>query len=98
VRTLREQGLSLPRRERFGTIGWRVPSVASVIALLRNPAYAGAFVYGRARSQPLGPSSRRCRQTLLPMDEWKSCVKDKYPAYISWAGQSRYVCTFPKIN
>jgi len=91
VRTLRERSLTLPRRDRFGSITWRVPSIAAVISLLHNPAYAGAFVYGRTRSERLSPSSGRCRQKLLPMGEWKICVKDKYPAYIDWE-------TFEKIQ
>ena len=51
--------------------------------MLKNPAYAGAFVYGRT-----GPAGRRypgpapCRS--LPSAEWRFVVKDKYPAYISW--------------
>lgn len=84
VRTWREQGLCLPRRDRFGAMGWRAPSIASVISTLRNPAYAGAFVYGRTRTERVGLSAQRCQQRPLPMSQWKICVKDKYPAYISW--------------
>nr|WP_240906091.1 recombinase family protein [Thiorhodococcus mannitoliphagus] len=84
VRVLREQALTLPRRDRFGDITWRRPSVASVIAILRNPAYAGAFVYGRTRTERSGPGLLHARQRRLPIHEWKVCVKDKYPAYISW--------------
>jgi DNA invertase Pin-like site-specific DNA recombinase len=85
LRTLREQGLSLPRRDRFGLLVWRVPSLAAIIGILRNPAYAGAFVYGRTRSERLGPAPQACRPRTLPMGEWKICVRDKYPAYIDWS-------------
>ncbi|WP_295435300.1 recombinase family protein [uncultured Thiodictyon sp.] len=84
VRVLREQALTLPRRDRFGDITWRRPSVASVVAILRNPAYAGAFVYGRTRTERSGPGPQHARQRRLPINEWKVCVKDKYPSYISW--------------
>jgi DNA invertase Pin-like site-specific DNA recombinase len=84
VRTWRQQGLKLPRRDRFGAIGWRVPSVASVISTLRNPAYAGAFVYGRTRYERASLSGQRCQQKVLPMSQWKICVKDKYPPYVCW--------------
>jgi DNA invertase Pin-like site-specific DNA recombinase len=84
VRIWRQQGLKLPRRDRFGAIGWRVPSVASVISTLRNPAYAGAFVYGRTRCERAGLSGQRCAQKVLPMSQWKICVKDKYPSYVCW--------------
>jgi hypothetical protein len=32
------------RRDRHGDLRWQQPTVSSVIAILRNPAYAGAFV------------------------------------------------------
>jgi DNA invertase Pin-like site-specific DNA recombinase len=84
VRVFRERGLALPRRDRFGDLAWRAPSVAAVVAILRNPAYAGAFVYGRTRTERLGPGPRPCRLKRLPTNEWKVCVKDKYPPYVSW--------------
>jgi DNA invertase Pin-like site-specific DNA recombinase len=91
VRTWRAQGLTLPRRNHFADIGWRAPSIASVISTLRNPAYAGAFVYGRTRTERIGLSAQRCQQKPLPMSQWKICVKDKYPAYVSWE-------TFEKVQ
>src|SRR5262249_60260582 len=64
VRLLRDQGLRWPRRHRNCETVWRPPTVAAVIAILRNPAYAGTFVYGKTRTQgPLGggrpPQQRR---------------------------------------
>jgi len=91
VRAFREQALTLPRRDRFGDITWRVPSAAAVIAMLRNPAYAGAFVYSRTRTERRGPSPQPCRQKPLPMQDWKVCVKNKYPHYVAWD-------TFEKIQ
>jgi DNA invertase Pin-like site-specific DNA recombinase len=91
VRTWRKQGLFLPRRDRFADMSWRMPSIASVISTLRNPAYAGAFVYGRTRTERTGLSGQRSQTKALPMSQWKICVKDKYPAYISWD-------TFEKIQ
>lgn len=84
VRTWRQQRLTLPRRDRFGAIVWRVPSIASVTSILRNPAYAGAFVYGRTRTEHTGLSAQRRQQKVLPMSQWKICVKDKYPPYVDW--------------
>jgi Recombinase len=50
VRLLREQGLRLPRRHRNGETVWRTPTVAAVIAILRNPADTGTVVYGKTRT------------------------------------------------
>jgi hypothetical protein len=57
--------------------------VAAVIAILRNPASAGAFVYGKTRTQvPLGGGRPQPRR--LPRAEWKVSVHDRYPAYVTW--------------
>ncbi|MCP4459735.1 MAG: hypothetical protein GY816_17185, partial [Cytophagales bacterium] len=29
---------------------WKKPTVAAIALILKNPAYAGAFVYGRTRT------------------------------------------------
>jgi DNA invertase Pin-like site-specific DNA recombinase len=84
LRTLNEQCLTLPRRDRFGAVVWRRPSVSAILSILKHPAYAGAFTYGRTRTIRSGPGPHQARQHPLPQDEWKVCVKDKYPAYISW--------------
>jgi DNA invertase Pin-like site-specific DNA recombinase len=84
-----EQDLRLPRRDRFGDLVWKKPTVAAILSTLKNPAYAGAFVYGRSRTTrtPTGEKSIK----RLPMEQWKILVKDKYPPYISWQ-------TFEKIQ
>ena len=84
VRLWRDQGLRLPRRHRNGETVWRTPTVAAVIAILpRNPAYAGAFVYGKTRTQmPVGGG--RSQQRRLPLTAWKVIVHDRYPAYVTW--------------
>src|SRR5215471_3784930 len=83
VRLLRDQGLRLPRRHRNCETVWRTPTVAAVIAILRNPAYAGTFVYGKTRMQGQ-PGSGRSQQRRLPLSEWKVIVHDRYPAYVTW--------------
>jgi DNA invertase Pin-like site-specific DNA recombinase len=76
--------LLLPRRGRFGDLVWRRPTVSAILSILKNPAYAGAFVYGRTRSVPRADDPEECVQKPLPMAEWKVCLRDKYPAYIGW--------------
>jgi len=83
--------LLLPRLDRFGDLVWRPPTISSIILFLKNPAYAGAFVYGRSRHPPRGTVDRTQGIKRLPMEEWKFRVNDKYPAYISWE-------TFEKIQ
>jgi DNA invertase Pin-like site-specific DNA recombinase len=82
VRALRERNLDLPRRDRFGDVAWRTPSQAGVCSILKNPAYAGALVYGRTRCAA-GAGGARLRKPL-PEQQWRVCIQEKYPAYISW--------------
>ena len=49
MRVLNERGLDLPRRDRHGDLRWARATISSVASILKNPAYAGAFVYGRTR-------------------------------------------------
>jgi len=81
---LNTHDLSLPRRDRFGDVIWKKPTVAAILQILKNPAYAGAFVYGKTRSVRKDPTSAQTQEVRLPMDQWKIRVNDVYPAYISW--------------
>ena len=87
MRVFRGRGLELPRRCSSGDVIWTAPTVSAIRGILKNPAYAGAFVYGRTRTNGL-PGQRRVTM-LLPMPEWKVVVKDKYPAYIDWRSFER---------
>lgn len=84
LRYFNEQALPLPRYNRFKELQWKKPSVATIISILKNPAYAGAFVYGRSRVIRKSPSAMDTSVKRLPQKEWKIIVKDKYPAYITW--------------
>jgi DNA invertase Pin-like site-specific DNA recombinase len=83
------QQLLLPRHDRFGEVRWRQPTVAAILAILKNPAYAGAFVYGRTRTLRTGTGPRQVSQKKLPIEQWRIRVNDKYPAYIRWETYER---------
>lgn len=90
VRHFLQHDLKVPRRDLFGDIVWKRATVANVGSIVKNPAYTGAFVYGRTRSERAENTGRN-RQRRRPIDEWRVVVRDKYPAYISWE-------TFEKIQ
>ena len=83
AKALNDQELSIPRRDRFGEVIWKRPTIGAVLLILRNPAYAGAFVYGRRQSVKKDLAHRPL-QRPLPISDWKKRINDKYPAYVSW--------------
>ena len=85
-----DHGLKLPRRQTSGLYAgqvlWKAPSSSALYSIVKNPAYAGAFAYGRriadpTRQVPGRPSSGKRRR---PSSEWIALVKDVYPTYIPW--------------
>jgi hypothetical protein len=84
VDELNRHDLLLPRRDRFGDLVWKAPRVAAVLSMLKHPAYAGAFTYGRTRTIRREAAQRRPSLTRLPQAEWRICIPNIYPAYISW--------------
>jgi DNA invertase Pin-like site-specific DNA recombinase len=85
VRHLRESGVRMPRRHPHDEVVWREACVANVLAVLKNPGYAGTFVYGRTRHDARGRSALgKPVQRRRTMDQWRIVVHDRYPAFIPW--------------
>ncbi len=90
MRYLRRHNLLFPVRPLRGSapheVVWRVANNARVIHILKNPAYAGAYVYGRRRPEPLRrrPGSDRIGTVAVPPEDWSICLKDAHPAYVDW--------------
>lgn len=82
LRSLNEGDLTIPRHKRLGGMSWRPPTIAAVLQVLKNPAYAGTFVYGRSRSVRRTLASSKAMQKMLPREQWRIVVRDKYPAYV----------------
>ncbi len=83
TRALHERGLALPRGMARGEVHWKAPTVVAVTRMLKNPAYAGAFVYGRTCMREVTPGGRR-KQARRPDEGWRFVVRDRYPAYVEW--------------
>ena len=90
MRYLRAAHLPLPACPRVGPapyeVVWQPARTSAILDILHNPAYAGAYVYGRkqlelARRTPGHPTGGRI---LQPLDRWEICLHNRYPAYITW--------------
>jgi DNA invertase Pin-like site-specific DNA recombinase len=90
VRWFLARDLKIPRRNTAGDIHWKRPTVANLGSMVRNPAYAGAFAYGRSRWQR-SQNTGKMQGKTVPLAQWRYCIRDRYPAYISWD-------TFEKID
>jgi excisionase family DNA binding protein len=85
---LREDGVLLPRRANGSQrITWAPATYPAVHDLLTNPAYAGAFVFGRTRTEKrVDPVTGivRSRVQLVAREQWEVLIPDHHPGYISW--------------
>ena len=83
LRHFTEHELRIPKRHRNREVQWRPATAARILAILHNPAYAGAFAYGRRRVVHK-PDGSGPHYKSLAMKDWKVLLKDRYPAYVSW--------------
>ena len=87
ARAYGEQGLLFPHRARGGAhdgeLAWSELRRTRVVCVLRNPRYAGAFVYGRNRSRAKPDGTGRCAHRL-PLEQWDTVLRDAHPGYITW--------------
>src|SRR6202795_1358666 len=91
MRFLRASGLPLPVRPILGPsphdVVWREADSARVRNILQNPAYAGAYVYGRRRRTPIGRRCGSARGTIkVAVGDWAVCLQTAHFGYIGWGG------------
>jgi excisionase family DNA binding protein len=85
--SLRGDGLLLPRRQNGSRrITWAPASYPAVHDFLTNPAYAGAFVFGRTRTEKrVDPAGKLITGVhVLPREQWAVLIPDHHPGYITW--------------
>ncbi len=90
LRFLVEHQVQIGMRERSGPgkgeIVWRAPHQQGLVNMLRNPAYAGIYAYGRSRTEPsrrLPGHEHSGRVRQLAAGEWLVRIDGALPAYIS---------------
>ncbi len=85
VKAFNAAGLPFPWRHekgpRKGEVDWQPLRHSTVLHVLHNPRYAGAFTYGRHREQLL-PGGKRSSITV-PREEWISFIPGAHPGYIT---------------
>ena len=89
---LREQNLRWPLQQAttvsrgLPEITWVEPTYKAVLAALRHPAYAGAYVYGRTRAERYVDEHGRLRTRRrdLPADQWEVLIPGHHDGFIDW--------------
>jgi DNA invertase Pin-like site-specific DNA recombinase len=85
--SLRGDGLLLPRRPtRTGRVVWQPATYPAVHDLLTNPVYAGAFVFGRTRTEKrIDAAGKVVERTVLLPREQAVLIPHHHPGFIDWA-------------
>ncbi|MEV7737589.1 recombinase family protein [Streptomyces sp. NPDC088921] len=95
LRFLTEHQVQIGMRERAGVakgeVVWRRPHQTGIQNMLRNPAYAGIYAYGRSRIDPSRrlPGHPQSGKVRIAAEQWLVTIPDLLPAYITVAQYER---------
>lgn len=81
-----EENLELPAVQYEGgvrQVRWKRPRYVTVIQLLKNPTYSGAYVYGRTVTEQVYEDGRlRKQHRRVESDQWQVFLPDRHEAYV----------------
>lgn len=80
-----EHGLELPVTNSHEEVHWKRPSYGMLYSMLTNPAYAGAYAYGKTEhlTQYNGGEARRAIRRK-PREQWLAFIPGTHEGYVSW--------------
>ena len=80
-----EHGLELPVTNAHEEVRWKRPSYGMVYSMLTNPAYGGAYAYGKTEqlTQYEGGEPRQSVRRK-PREKWLSFIPGTHEGYVSW--------------
>jgi DNA invertase Pin-like site-specific DNA recombinase/predicted DNA-binding transcriptional regulator AlpA len=83
----RNEGISFPHQMgKPSNIRWESPSYTKIHQVLTNPVYAGAYTYGKSRTERYindnGTLSKRTKR--LPQNKWAVLINDHHKGFIEW--------------
>jgi DNA invertase Pin-like site-specific DNA recombinase len=84
----RSEHITLPAVEygSFGrTVTWKLPVYNTIHKLATNPIYAGAYVFGRTKTETRVSDGRASKRTTRrETADWPVFLPDHHPGYITW--------------
>jgi DNA invertase Pin-like site-specific DNA recombinase len=90
VQKFSQLGLSFPKRSYGGIwngkIVWGRLTHSRVISILKNPSYAGLYVFGRYHyAREISPDGKIIKRPKLhAMTDWQVKIENHHESYISW--------------
>jgi DNA invertase Pin-like site-specific DNA recombinase len=86
VKAFRDRRFPTHGQSWTGEVKWMRLRQSQARAILRNPAYAGAYVSGRTKSERQIDAEGiiRTRSIEQPLDHWEVVIHDHHLGYISW--------------
>ena len=85
----RDEKLLLPALSRESgnrKVIWIEPIYSRIFGMLKNPTYAGVFVWGRnhTRTAIVEGRARKTRGHARPQDQWEVVIPEHHEGYITW--------------
>lgn len=68
-------------------VEWTPIRYRSIISILKNPFYAGAYAYGKSQKQTavVEGRARTTYKHRKPIDQWDIIIKEHHEGYIEWS-------------
>lgn len=80
-----EKEVKLPARKQSGELQWKRPSYGMVQTILTNPAYGGAYAYGKSeRVVQYENGQPRTKSRRKPREQWMVLKPNAHEGFISW--------------
>jgi DNA invertase Pin-like site-specific DNA recombinase len=80
-----EHDLQLPAVTPRGEVHWKRPVYGSVYQILTNPAYGGAYAYGKSESSTHYVEGEPCyRARKKPRAQWQVLIPHSHEGYLDW--------------
>jgi excisionase family DNA binding protein len=72
-------------------IAWKLPVYNTILKMLTNPVYGGAYAFGRTGSRVSVAEGRKrvLRGVRRPREEWEVLLLDRHEGYVSWTEYER---------
>ena len=86
---LRQEGVELPcvaHTSEERRLRWRLPVYQTILGILNNPVYAGAYAYGQTTSRVKIENGRKrvTQGVRVARENWEVLIVDHHEGYIGW--------------